>query len=350
MKVFASVIGQEDNIGDIVLRRRLLKTASKYGPLYIFSGDHSSEYVRGLNCNYEENFSSPDPWWTSLLDAARREPVLLFEKPGELQSSWKSLRARLKVRVRRFRLRRNGGAAVLLGVGMKNSLPWSKRMAIRTAMSDYQLLGWRDIRSRDELGIGDVMPDWAFGEQTDGPDRARDLMVVSMRGDRPSPGPRWFAALRTYAAARDLTIEVVTQVGRDEPRSREIAAQLGVVAQPWLRSDYARQEEALRALYRAARLVVSDRMHVLVVASVEGAVPLCLTEAPEQKIERHFRAVDFPGVSRALAALSDADAQAVLDRQAGRADELRAKVDAARDAIGLMEQRLDRVVSEIAAR
>lgn len=344
MKVFVRVTGQEDNIGDIVLRRRLLKTAAEYGPLYVFNGDHSDAYTSGLHCSCERLFPSYSLWWSTMLEVAEREPVLLFDKPGELQNSWAFIRSQVKARVQRLRLRRRGGRAVLLGVGMRHSMPWPKRFVLRAALSDYRLIGWRDIRSHEELALGDVMPDWAFGEDVPPPPPSgqRDLLIVSMRGDRPLPSARWFELLRSYATAHHLRIEVVTQVGRDQARSGELAAQLGAMPNPWLEGDYEAQEQALRSLYRQARLVISDRMHVLIMAAVEGAVPLCLTDAPEEKIERHFRAINFPNVSFTLASNADG----LLARQADRAEELGRQVAFAKGAIAQTEQRLKVVLRE----
>ncbi|WP_347302930.1 polysaccharide pyruvyl transferase family protein [Croceibacterium sp. TMG7-5b_MA50] len=344
MQVFARVVGQEDNIGDIVLRRQYLQTAASYGSLHLFAGEHSAAYLESLQFPDAKYYSSHRLWWSAMLSAAKQGPVLLFDKPGELQTSWRSVRSQLKSHLRRRLLTRRGGRTVLLGVGLRHSLPLLRRIALRAAFSDYLLIGWRDVRSHKELGVGQVMPDWAFAEEaTNESEGDRNLLIVSMRGDRPSPSARWFNLLGEFAQRHGLQVQVVTQVGRDETRSGEIAARLGVAPMPWMTGDYAAQERALRTLYQRARLVVSDRMHVLIVAANEGAVPLCLTDWPEEKIERHFQAIGFEDVSSVLPSTDDAAAR-LLDQQITRTEELSEKRAAAKGAIREMEARLQKIV------
>ena len=69
----------------------------------------------------------------------------------------------------------------------------------------------------------------------------------------------------------------------------------------------------LRREYAGMRLILSDRLHALLIAMSEGAVPLGLAEATTEKLARHFDALGLPWATAPadkriarLAALDDA--------------------------------------------
>jgi hypothetical protein len=340
MQVFAKVTGQEDNIGDIVLRRQFLRLAGSLGELNLLSGEHSASFVQGLGCPGAIFFSNASAWEAAMAREAAKGPIIVFDKPGELQATWSFVRSQLKARLKRFRLARSGGIAMLLGVGMRHSLPLPKRLATRMALGGYKLIGWRDVRSAQELRIGRVVPDWAFAEEVEACAGPRDALVLSMRGDRPAPSDRWVATIKAFALRNRLSIVVVTQVGRDQERSIELAKRFEVAPPVWITGDYGRQEVYLRSIYRSSKVVVSDRMHILIVAAIEGAVPICLTEGKEEKIERHFQAIGFSELSFDLNNMTDNDVADALSGQLGRSTELQNNIKAARGT-------LDRVAHDV---
>ena len=125
----------------------------------------------------------------------------------------------------------------------------------------------------------------------------RTLLIVSMRSDRPLPSDAWFEAVRSYAESSGLEIVSIVQVERDAERSRVLAERLGGRYHPWAGGDHEGHEEALRTLYRQTSLAVSDRLHVLITATTEGAAPVAPLVDDSDKIERHFTAAGIPGVA-----------------------------------------------------
>ena len=76
-----------------------------------------------------------------------------------------------------------------------------------------------------------------------------------------------------------------------------LAERLGGRFHPWAGGDHEGHEEALRTLYRQTSLAVSDRLHVLITATTEGAAPVAPLVDDSDKIERHFTAAGIPGVA-----------------------------------------------------
>lgn len=139
------------------------------------------------------------------------------------------------------------------------------------------------------------------------------------------PDSEWIDAVKTFAHTHSLTIRTVVQVREDEQRSQELAHALGGTFEPW-NADAVTQEATLCARYDAAQLVISDRMHVLVLAALGGAVPVELVPNPTAKISEAFAAV---GLTNITADAHTADITAFLSTQVERRAEVRDRVTAA---------------------
>ncbi|MDE8650464.1 polysaccharide pyruvyl transferase family protein [Novosphingobium album (ex Liu et al. 2023)] len=346
-KIFVSIAGQHDNLGDVVLHRSMLKALRGLGKLHIVSHTLDAPYVGAVVDGERDDVQTDAEAWNSALRSALgRERILYFQKPGELVLTGRRLGRDLLHSLTLRRIARRGGASFVLGVGARSPAnPW-RRLALRLAFAPYALVGWRDVRTAREMKIGQVMPDWAFGDGTPGAEQGdgpRDQLVVSLRIDRPEPSEEWLEALRLFAQRRELGIAVVCQVARDMPRCEMLAARLGGTLAPWVEGDFVATEDALRALYRRTAMAVSDRLHVLIIAATEGAVPLCLLDREEEKIGRHFDAIGFPG-SAQTASGPDVEARvALLERQFARRVELVAACDKAREAVRAVEREVARI-------
>jgi hypothetical protein len=182
------------------------------------------------------------------------------------------------------------------------------------------------------------MPDWGFAPATGKPASGeRNLLLVSYRGDRPPLGDTAISALQTFAADRGLAIVVVTQVGRDEDRTSELAAQLKAPTLGWPEGvSHADQERRLRALFQRAAVVASDRLHVLIVGATEGAIPVNLVEEPDVKVVRHFDVIGYHSLSIVVNDAGVEELVAGLTAQAARVTELNLAVDQARQEIARM--------------
>jgi glycosyltransferase involved in cell wall biosynthesis len=345
--IFVPAVGQYDNIGDIILRRPLLNALRAHGPLHVYVGNAPAEYSDGLQIQPEDRlYRSFARWYASAVRNAARGGIVYAFKPGELQMSVPGLKEHVSVVPLLALSRMRGGRAVRVGAGSRNFSRWLRPLFMPSVyLSDLSL--WRDSATRDFVKVGTVIPDLAFREGSPShswpaePDR--DLLVVSMRGDRTEPPEAWFTALKDFAAAERLNVIAVTQVERDDERSRLLAARLGGSTLPWGGQDHPGQERALRETYRHARLVVSDRLHVLIAASTEGAATAALQGDGSRKISRHFDAIGDHGVSLDSTTASREECERFLRERLRRADPQR-HVSAARAALAVVERDIGRAI------
>ncbi|MET3926354.1 polysaccharide pyruvyl transferase family protein [Devosia sp. 2618] len=294
-RVFVNCSGQDDNIGDVVLRRALIAEIRDAGELHLYVGPASDDFVEGLVVPETAVLYRDVRKWTSAF-LGSEGAVSYIAKPGEITTTPKGCLRFLRTIFFALRARLSGGQAVIAGVGFRNRPP--KLLPVRLIFSVFNHVSWRDSKSYQYAGIGNIVPDWAFSKLASVGDKAdwpRQSLVVSMRSDRPAPSDGWYDAVSAFAARRSLEVLVVTQVGRDEPRSAEIAARLKVKHIPW-NGHHLNHEIALRSIYQKSALVLSDRLHVLIVAMTEGACPCACVEREDIKVQRHFDAINLENI------------------------------------------------------
>jgi hypothetical protein len=323
MKVFAVGRGQYENIGDLMLRRQLLDWVRPADGLHVYMGNSPPGYDAAMHLGPDDVvYRSLQEFYRAAIAAALTGQCAYVFKPGEIQLTLVGMKEHLSMLPLLAILRLRGGSAVRAGVGTRNHarLP---RALMRPSIALSDLTLWRDVTTRDYMGTGAVMPDLAFAEGGGDDDMAsfattgagRDALVVSMRGDdvrRPYPGNGWIEGVRRHAKDTGLHIWTVTQVRGDDERSRRLAADLGGEALTWppdISHDV--QEMRLRELYARTSIVLSDRLHVLIAAFTEGAVPVGSLVRPTDKVDRHFRTI---GVEDILVSASGSSAGQVQER------------------------------------
>jgi len=178
------------------------------------------------------------------------------------------------------------------------------------------------------------MPDWAFRGDSTGtaPDQPRSRLVLSYRGDRPMLTPDVLSSVQRFARANSLGLTVAVQVARDSERSRALATALNADLVDWPANlSHDAQETRLRALYRESVLVLSDRLHVLIIAAIEGAVPANLVGEPDIKVARHFDAIGLHDLT--LVSSARHDVPQFLQRMMARAGEVAQRTKGAFETI-----------------
>jgi hypothetical protein len=299
MKVFASAMGQVDNVGDTVLRRAFLNAIRPAGELQVFVGSRDDSYLSGLGlAPGDVLFRRSDEWRREISRTTWREPMLYAFNAGEmeLQRSYAVHYLRLAPLLLASKLR--GGHAVHAGLGIRTSTAWRHPIAATLRLCD--VVSWRDPYSRTSMGLGTVAPDWAFALgspdaylRTDAADRP--LLAVSVRYNGERPDDTWVRTVRDLATALGLRIVTVAQILRDGPLAEELAVELGGEAHTWDGWNHAAQEAKLRAIYRRSALVITDRLHAAVIALTEGALPLGLADSPTAKVTRTLGAAGIHG-------------------------------------------------------
>ena len=306
--VFVSVAGQNDNLGDSVLRRGLLNAVR--GPdteLHVHVGHNDASYLSAVGLRSGDTLYYSTRHWERALEISLfggRRTVIAFNA-GEIQLSTTKAHIGWRTVGRLLAAKMRGGGGVHSGFGVRSPQKGITRAA-RVALRACSIVSWRDAESQRATGVGELHADWAVGEgQTDdwllNPETrgARSGLVISMRCDRPLPSDEWMATVQTYARTRNLTISVLSQVERDNDRARDIASRIGANTKLvlWTDSSHADHEALVRSIYRQSDVVVSDRLHALIIAATEGALPFGLTTATPEKLVRTLSAAGLPGVA-----------------------------------------------------
>jgi len=292
--VFVWATGQDENIGDSLLRRGYLDALREAGPLRVWVGAASHRFLSGLGLGAADStvahFGS---WYRSALLAAMRGRILLALNAGEVPVSRGGAFRLLRLIPLLTLVRATGGTVVWAGAGVpvhaSAFLP-VYRLAARLA----DVARWRDEETLARMEVGGLAPDWAFslGGAAAEPASERNVLALIMRGDRPFPDAGWIRWVRGLADDLVLTPVVVVQVERDGHAARRLAESLGgEVLEFSDGSTHETQERLVRETYRRTRLAIGDRLHGLIVAATEGAVPLGWVPSSAGKIGRHFDAV-----------------------------------------------------------
>lgn len=295
---FISVVGQNDNLGDSVLRRGYVRAFQDARPstLHVRIASHDDAYLSALGLTGEEKlYRSGSEWQKAFVRSMGRGRVVLGHAAGEIQVrrdaghlGWSAVARLLAVKLR-------GGTGVHAGLGIRDphaGAPASTRAALKLC----RVVSWRDQPSRDGMGFGLVNPDWAFWEGSDaevlGTHAGRDLLTVSMRGDREDLSDAQITGLRDFADAHGLRVQAVSQVVRDAERTRDLARRLGSDLDPITMGDesHADWESVMRDIYRRTAMTVSDRLHVLVMGATEGAIPFAFSGSSTAKSIRTLAA------------------------------------------------------------
>jgi hypothetical protein len=342
--VHVEVAGQDDNLGDSVLRRGYLHALR--GPnrrFRLLGRAQTSDYVAGLALtDADEWFASRNQWLE--LPGAASAPVHAFNageiNPSGLKTYPTDLRARELAATRNA-----GGAVVVAGIGLKDA-EQARSVKYLAPFRDADVVSWRDSGSQAAAGFGEANPDWAFslGSRTSswGPAAARQLIAVTLRFDRPYPDAAWMAAVLRLAKQTSARIVTVAQVARDAPRAVRLAADLGAVylGAPSFAHDVL--EAHVRGLYQRSLAVISDRAHGLIIGATEGAYPVG-SGADPHKISRLLDEVGLGSLVGAYDALPD-----FVEQFADSLDDLAPAIDAARDRLTRLTRRIQTVLGAIA--
>ncbi len=300
--VFAWITGERTNVGDSLLRRPYVAALRRIGRLELWIRTSTPDFLTGLGLE-DDVVLTPGfaVWYARLLRSALRRRTVVVLNAGEsrVEGSRALLLSALLVAGLVVRVR--GGSSVWVGVGVPASGRRLLRIPYRLAGRIIDYVQWREAGSATTAAPRAVGADWAFVEGAPAsawsPDR--DLLGIVLRGDRPAPSAAWLSWIRTLCADHGLSPVVVVQVRQDDGRARELADALDATVVEWpTEATHAEQETRVREVYGRCRAVVGDRLHGLVIAATEGAVPLGWVESSRGKIRAHFDVARLPDAGR----------------------------------------------------
>jgi hypothetical protein len=348
--VYTWASGQLDNLGDSLLRRPYLEYLRVYGALSVWARDADRDFLAGMDVDESEvTRGAFRDWYFAALRAAISRPVIVAVNAGEVPVSRRGSLRLLAFSLLIAAAKTRGGSGIWLGVGTPPSSSILK--APYRWVGKQSAFTWaRDAPTLEVIPAAEVAPDWAFRLGTPTakwrPVAERRYLALIMRGDRPAPSAEWMEWVRIQASKLGLGVITVSQVRRDDSRAVSLATALG--GSPLLFGDLSHMEHELRVreLYANTRVAIGDRLHGLVVAATEGAVPFGWVTSSRGKIDRHFRTVGMDWVGE----FEGAEVQA-LDLPLQHSEPLlRGKIELARQSIDGACSKATIALSETATR
>lgn len=291
-KVFLSVSAQEENLGDLVLRRVVIRWLRQLDvDLHVYVGQMPAKYIQLLELNEARVYSSSKAWVRQLVKGSAKRNVDLLFSPGQQGLVLR----RLEVEHAHVNLalaglvRASGGAVIKLGRSLEGDSKVMLRLE-RLLCKLCNLYVLRDPLSASKIGTNVVTaPDLAVASEPrpkptlDG----RTYFAISWRYDRDID----YDFLRAACSAskqNGLTPIIVTQVWTDSKKQQLLARELGIDHLDWTDRDHGRQLEAVTNLYSNCAVVLSNRLHALIFAWNAGAIPAGYSETDDQKIWNHL--------------------------------------------------------------
>lgn len=301
--IFIPVVGQFTNVGDVMHRKELISWFKRRAILHVYIGCAPKSFVNSLELEETAiTYTSITKWLLSIIKHINRQPSFIFN-PGEINLRNKRLIGEIGLVPFTLLIRMFGGKVIRVGIAAKQNktkLKFLWRCIFKISNKIY----WRTLSSHHYFNIGKVIPDLAFAEKVNQLQNStqklprRSLLTISMRFDRPAPSEKWYKAIKNVADFSQLDICVISQVKMDNERSKQIANHFGVNPILWKDEDsHKTQENAVRKEYSKTKLLISDRLHVLIAGTTEMALPSVILTANSSKINDHFDVIDYGGIS-----------------------------------------------------
>lgn len=280
-EVFMSLVAQEDNLGDLVIRRQVLQYAAATGArIHLLAAGMPKGFIEPFGLSDQEIlYWSKSTFTRSMIRQAFRRRVTLILSPGpeHLAPGWKGWLQILGQIGRTLFLRCFGGRIVALGrsvLGVKSK--W-RILAARLSARLTNVYFARDHASVAALRspVVKFAPDVAFDLQVSPSvvPVTRPLAALSFRREG---GPRVddLKHLVEELESRGLQPILVSQVRRDDSVHAELAAAAGCDAVLWGAHSHGDQLDRVHEIYSRSKVVVSNRLHALIFGAVNGASPL----------------------------------------------------------------------------
>jgi hypothetical protein len=292
MKSFISLRTQYENLGDEVINALLVRQLSARMPVVALTSGVPDWYVElfrthlpaGAAVSFEPSSAQ---FYLRLAAAGLTERSYLFLSPGDTTSRSTRFTPRDRmmqalVALPQLRLANVGASFSSLGVPRAHIFAASLRRGAPLTI--------RDLRSRAKAASEGVtlpvVPDLAYllgRETSDQGDKA----LISLRQVN-STSYSQDILVRVIDLVRRAGLEPVVswQVGRDRDYCEGLARSLGIRF-----IDFGADRPTLTQmaeLYRQCRLVVSNRLHVLLIAAAYGAAAFPLVDREETKVRGIF--------------------------------------------------------------
>ncbi|RYE44162.1 MAG: polysaccharide pyruvyl transferase family protein [Hyphomicrobiales bacterium] len=298
-ELYISIAAAEGNIGDIYIRREVLRALTNAGVIpFVYVGSMRSSYVDAFSISSDSFVtSSPRRFLSRLVRAIvlRRAVVVMSPGPAVLGSSMRAIVKHVGVALMFLATRLSGSKVLVVGRSVRDSNSvslFAERMIARAA--NMYLV--RDEKSVEVIGDpARFVPDLAFTNfEPTAHIFQRPAVAISLRHDRLVEDDAFDTLVDKIRHAGYDAI-LVTQVKEDAAQHRKLSERLGLRHVDWPESRTHREHEAiLLDWYRRSTAAVSDRLHVLILAARSGAIPVIVDILNEQKLHTSLDALLAP--------------------------------------------------------
>lgn len=303
MKIYFLVATQQDNLGDLLINKMLIDELAKYAVVFVDAAGLPNSFqevlLREKNVkNFEEEYNDSLKRMTGLklLPKVKKDFTHYFKSPGPSGGfgyDFKSI-ARALVLAYQFNYLTKGNIKLnLVGndIIMKTKLDHWFQKNTNICFENYLV---RSTKNRDQMiekgyrNIG-FIPDLAFLYQTETNHRKKDEVLISLRnlGDL-TYKDKIISNLKEiipFYINLGLKVTFFYQVESDENFNTELYTKFKS-DQVFFKDKCLKYDEIHN--YHAAKYVITNRLHVMILGIMHNAVPLLILndDAKTSKINR----------------------------------------------------------------
>lgn len=285
-KIIASISAQEDNLGDIEIRKILLSWFAETGAeIHCYRGGMSDSYVRAFELDGRVT------WHNSLIALqihllggmmpGSASHFVLAPGPQMLQNSPKSTTKSALNLINATLCSAFGGGAYSIGRAFRGG--GFSALPTRLAVRQCKVSTVRDELSNHHLDYNSTTaPDLAFYPErwTTGP---KSKVAICVRSSLDFDIDM-YANLCKAIRLNGLEPVVVVQVKRDQNLGARIADLASCEIVSWTNEPHLSQLHRVYDCYSNCAAVVSNRLHGLILGARSGAVPLRLMDRTDSKL------------------------------------------------------------------
>ncbi|MDQ1125488.1 polysaccharide pyruvyl transferase WcaK-like protein [Microbacterium sp. SORGH_AS 505] len=284
LHAFLSLVAQDDNLGDLVIRRRVFDLAdASVHRLHVLIDDMPRDFLEPFRLDSRQNvsvYTNPRGFSRAMLAQAIRQRAILVLSPGPEHIRRGVLGGvQLVAQIGRTLVLRSLGARV---VAIGRSVLGRKRSGVLAAASRLSAALSNVYFARDHFSVNLLAsksvryaPDVAFSEGTSSEllIDSKDIAAFSFRAEG-MPTDDQFRIMAASVREHGLKPVLVSQVRRDDEVHRQLSTAASCDALLWGERSHAEQLDAVMKTYDTSRLVISNRLHALILGAVQRAIPV----------------------------------------------------------------------------
>lgn len=295
-RLFCSIAAQADNLGDIVIRKIVIDAfvAKGYAPV-VYTGRMPADFLEAFDlAEVVDQTREVRTFVKRLVFCLLKRNIDLLFAPGPtvLRDRFVPIAKRIGMLIAIACVRFSGGRVYSLGRAFRGSGIVSGFLEVASNRMFTSSTVRDEVSSRTLGAAIRFVPDMAFAHQPYGEwglererkqDHDRKYVAISLRNDR-MVAPEDLAPLVEGARSRGLLPIFVSQVARDDEQHERLSASLGVESLLWKNRTHQEQLAAVEAMYRRSHVLLSNRLHGIILGMCHGAFPVEWYDGASEKI------------------------------------------------------------------